>query len=100
MKYWFFMLLWPMLFIDTIAICSWDTYTTYMLVIIHKRKLEKINNPYKQLERNEKKCNKCKGKNLNIAIYYTICIDLLMNCCYPSYQVNSYVICNVDYVMA
>jgi hypothetical protein len=41
MKYWFFMLLRPMLFIDTIAICSWDTCTTDMLVTIHKRQLEK-----------------------------------------------------------
>jgi hypothetical protein len=35
------MLLWPMLFICTIAICSWDTYTTNMLLIIHERQLEK-----------------------------------------------------------
>ena len=34
----------PMLFIDTIAICSWDTCTTEMLVKIHKKKLEKGKN--------------------------------------------------------
>jgi hypothetical protein len=44
MKYWFFMLLRPMLFIDTIAICSWDTCITDMLVKIHKEQLERSEN--------------------------------------------------------
>jgi hypothetical protein len=63
-------LLWPMLFICTIASCSWDTCTIDMLVIIHERQLEKNNDTYKKLERNKKHCNKCKGKNLNYPISY------------------------------
>jgi hypothetical protein len=44
MKYWFFMLLRPMLFIDTITICPYDTCTTNMLVKIHKGSLEEGKN--------------------------------------------------------
>jgi hypothetical protein len=33
-----------------------------MLVIVHKRQLEKINNTYKQLERNENKATNAKGR--------------------------------------
>jgi hypothetical protein len=55
------MLLWPMLFIDTTTTCSWKTNTKDMLVILHKRQLEKNNNTYKQLERNENKATNSKG---------------------------------------
>jgi hypothetical protein len=51
-----------MLFIDTIAICSWDTCTTYMLVTIQKRLLKKKNNTYKQLGRNENNAINAKGR--------------------------------------
>jgi hypothetical protein len=63
MKYWFFMLLRPMLFIDTIAICSWDTCTTDMLVTIHKRQFKKKNNnTYKQLGRSENNVTNARGR--------------------------------------
>jgi hypothetical protein len=32
MKYWFFVLLWPMLFIGTTTTCSWNTCIIDMLV--------------------------------------------------------------------
>jgi hypothetical protein len=52
MKYWFFMLLRPMIFIDTIVICSWDTCTINMLA----------NNKDKQLERMKSNATNAKGK--------------------------------------
>jgi hypothetical protein len=58
-----FMLLRPMLFIDTIAICSWDTCITDMLVTILKEELEKGEN-------NIKKMQKEKGSNYANLLHY------------------------------
>jgi hypothetical protein len=56
------MLLRPMLFICTIAICSWDTYTTDMLVIIHKRQLEKTTTHTRNWKEMKRNATNAKGR--------------------------------------